>query len=183
MSNPINDPAALVAQIQSCFPTNPIPEYPPQMGLDPLGNKDEYEGFADTAWDAVEPQHFATWGFDISPAIGFALHSPPHMWNYHVPGFMTASLLHDQEHDVTDGFMWRMREMDSTARGYIGDLPWWQGYRPFELYNREQTQCVVKYLEFIREFGAASPTEFDWEPTDELTLQRWLMRGMLLGEP
>lgn len=173
----------LVEQIRRAFPAEPIPPYPPQMGLDPTGELDEYAGFADTAWDAVEPRHFVTFGYDISPAVGFAMHRPAHMWNYHVPGFMTASLLHEGEHEITDGFMWRMREVEPGSPGHQGDLPWWHGERPFELYDREQTQCVIAYLEFIRDCGAAEPWAFEWELTDELALQRWLMRSLHDPDP
>jgi hypothetical protein len=173
----------LVTRIRECFPTEPAPPYPPQMGLDPLGEGDEYAAFADMRWDAVAPQHFSTYGFDISPAIGFALHSPPHMWNYYAPGFMTASVLHDAEHDITDGFMWRLRELDPMSAGHPGELPWWHGNRPFELYDREQTQCVIAYMEFVRDVASSDAGDFEWELTDELALQRWLMRSMLFASP
>jgi len=172
----------IVEQIRRAFPAEPIPPYPPQMGLDPTGELDEYAGFADTAWDVVEPRHFATFGYDISPAVGFAIHSPAHMWNYYVPGFMTASLLHEEEYEVTDGFVWRLRELDPASSGQKNDLPWWHGNRPFELYDREQAQCVIAYLEFIRDFGSSEPRAFEWELTDELMLQRWLMRSLLYPE-
>lgn len=169
----------LAERIATSFPTDPIPEYPPDMGLDPPGEKDEYAAFAYTAWDKVPLENFDTFGgFDISPVVGFSLHKPPHMWNFHVPGFMTASLLHADDCEATDGFMWRLREFDPGPPGYAQGLPWWHGNRLFELYDRDQTQCVVDYLEFIRTHGHKSPREFDWEPTDELTLQRWLMRSM-----
>lgn len=178
----MSEAQTLADRIKQCFPTEPIPEYPPQMGLDPVGN-DEYAAFANTPWDQVPIDNFETYGgFDISPAIGFAQHQSPHMWNYHVPGFMTASLLHAEECEATDGFMWRMRDVIPHGPGYTTDQPWWQGGQLFELYGKEQTLCVISYLEFIRAFGELSPREFEWEPSDELTLQRWLMRSMHFEE-
>ncbi len=166
-------PERIAALIRSRFPPLPVPNYPPMMGMDPLG-VDEYAGFANVAWPNVPPKLYGNAGYDISPAIGFSLSMPPHMWNYHLPGFMLASLLHESEYEPTDSFMWRMRSVVPQIRtGPDTSLAWWAGDDFNTNYSLEQCEAVVQYLEFLREFGADPPYYYDWEVEDDLTLRRW----------
>ncbi|MCB1282172.1 MAG: hypothetical protein KDB18_11695 [Salinibacterium sp.] len=147
------------------------------MGLDPLGLEDEYAEFSGVEWSQVHPRNFRTAGYDISPAIGFRLHPSPHMWNYYLPGFMTASLLHDAEHDVSEGFMWQMRQIHLGSRSHAPRLPWWGGLAFARNFTPEQDDGVVKYLQYMRDCGHGEPHGYDWQPADDHTIQRWLTRG------
>tara|TARA_R110002096_G_scaffold12946_5_gene46034 strand:- start:1849 stop:2379 length:531 start_codon:yes stop_codon:yes gene_type:complete len=167
----------LAERIRRAFPGQPVPPYPPLMGLDPPGHQDEYAGFADLEWTQVPPHNFRDSGYDISPAIGFLLPDSPHMWNYYMPGFMSASLLHDAEHEVSDGFMWRLRDLKPDVGSHDPALPWWGGDRLVQNYTREQNDCVVAYLRYMHEFGADDPHYFVWGRADDRTLRRWLARS------
>ena len=132
--NPLNANAQELADlIQRRFAAHPIPSYPPLMGLDPPGERDEYAAFANVAWPDVPPENFRWTGYDICPAIGFLECS--RMWNYYFPGFMTASLLHEDRFDVIDGFVWRLREIAPPAVMGLGD-PWWGGDTLFANFAR-----------------------------------------------
>lgn len=164
---------SLATAIRAAFPVDPVPPYPPEMGLDPMG-VDEYSGFAHQRWTAVEPKLLAWNTYDISPAIGFAMHEPPHMWNYHVPGFMVGALLHESEIDIVDGFVWHLREMEPVADSPVAsDRPWWHGSRPFENYSTAQRGCVTRFLRLLRDQGSAPPLGYIWESADQKMLQRW----------
>ncbi len=169
--------AGLISEIvQRChdvFPTLPIPEYPTGMGLDPIGD-DEYASFANRPWSQVEPDSYSSLGYDISPAIGFSLHDSPHMWNYYLPGFMSSCLLHDGEHEIADSFLWRFRDLPVPPRLQVTQDPWWGGTVPMENYRIEQRQLVIRFLEFMRDYGSSKPFYYQWERNDDRTLSRWL---------
>ena len=162
----------LTQRIAEVFPPQPIPEYPPLMGIDPSG-EDEYSPFANRAWNEVEPQHFASTTYDISPASGFRLHETPHMWSYFVPGFLTASLMHEREHDIVDSFMSSFKDTPVPASRPDPPSPWWGGSAPMENYTTEQRGAVALALEFLRDHGEEPPIEYDWKRSDERMLERW----------
>ena len=166
-------PEGIAALIRSRFPSLPVPDYPPMMGMDPLG-VDEYAGFANLPWPNVPPKLYGNDGYDISPPIGFSLELPPQMWNYHLPGFMIASLLHESEHEPTDSFMWTMRQVVPKTRPVPDvSLPWWAGADFNANYSFEQCQIVVQYLEFLRDHCSDSPYCYDWTDEDDQTVDRW----------
>lgn len=173
--NPLNANAQELADlIQRRFAAHPIPSYPPLMGLDPPGERDEYAAFANVAWPDVPPENFRWTGYDICPAIGFLECS--RMWNYYFPGFMTASLLHEDRFDVIDGFVWRLREIAPPAVMGLGD-PWWGGDTLFANFSHAQIRCVVRFLQFVREHGREAPYHYDWEPLDDRALRCWSALG------
>ncbi|KAA1256971.1 hypothetical protein LF1_57170 [Rubripirellula obstinata] len=47
----------------------------------------------------------------------FARGEPPHMWNYHIPGFIRISLLYEGEYDVVDNFLWGIAELEAPFGG------------------------------------------------------------------
>ena len=164
----------LAQHLRVCFPVLPIPPYPTEMGLDPTGREDEYAGFANKQWTEVDPVHYR-WnpGYDISPAIGFRCHELPHMWNYYMPGFMSASLTHETEFEIADGFIWTLRELQVPAPRHPNAGPWWGGNVHFEHYSREQMAAVVWYLKFVRQHGVEKPLHYEWERQDDRMLSRW----------
>ena len=83
-------PERIAALIRTRFPELPVPNYPPMMGMDPLG-VDEYAGFANVAWPDVPVRLYGDIGYDISPPTGFSSTLPPHMWNYHLPCLLYTS--------------------------------------------------------------------------------------------
>jgi len=175
MNVPTREAAELVELIRTQFPSLPVPPYPEKMGQDPLG-RDEYADFADTPWPEVPAKTYAQQAYDVSPAVGFTGYSPKHMWNYHLPGFMTASLLHEDQYEVIDSFMWSFRTALPSARAMPTDLPWWHGDTPYLYYSNEQAACVVRYLNHIKEFGSKPPYHFRWEPGDQRLLKSWIER-------
>ena len=163
----------LVQVIRDRFPAQPVPPYPPMMGQDPSGD-DEYARFANTPWNEVAPKHLSSWGYDISPAIGFKLFTPPHMWNYYVPAFLVGSLLHEEEFEITDGFVWTLRDIElKTERLADSNLPWWHGKTHFGNYSIAQCETVLRFLRIIRDCGPERPYQYDWSDEDDVMLQRW----------
>ena len=171
-------PAEIAALIHREFPALPVPDYPPMMGVDPLGT-DEYAGFANVPWTKIHPKLYGSNGYDISPPIGFSSVLPPHMWNYHLPGFITASLLHESEHEPTDSFMWTMRSVVPETSPPDLSMPWWAGNGFNSNYSVEQCQTVVHYLKFLRARGSESPFYYDWTYEDDQTLNRWTASAIL----
>lgn len=163
----------LAQLLRAVFPVHPVPTYPHQMGLDPVGETDEYAGFANRPWTEVEIEHFRGTGFDICPSIGFRLHDPPHLWNYYLPGFLTASLKDDPGFMTLDSVMWGLRELEVRVASKSGRDPWWGGTAHFEHYSREQMAAVVAYLQFMRHYGPSDPFDSEWEEADDRTLSRW----------
>lgn len=184
--SPVDDDdriAELQRRFHDAFPVDPVPPYPPNLGLDPLGQRDEYAGFADRRWPEVEPQHLGSLGFDICAAIGFGIESPPHLLNYYVPAFLTAALVHDREHEILDSILWAMRDRLPGPPAEDAGLPWWAGDSHFANYSRAQCTCIVGYLEFIREDSRldCKPNcvrrwHYDWQPRDERMLEAWRAR-------
>ena len=166
---------ALVQVIRDRFPAQPVPPYPPLMGLNPPGDADEFAPFDNVPWNEVAPEHLASWGYDISPAIGFKLFTPPHMWNYHVPAFLVGSLLREQEIEITDGFLWTLRSIEPETDPRFADsqLPWWHSEKHFGNYSVAQRETVPQFLRTIRDCGCERPYDYDWEPEDDVMLQRW----------
>ena len=166
-------PKKIAATIIAGFSPLPVPSYPPMMGMDPLG-VDEYAGFANVPWSKIPPKPYGNNGYDISPPVGFSSAINPHMWNYHLPGFMMASLLHETEHEPTDSFMWTMRRIiPKTDSIRDPSLPWWAGNDFNSNYSVEQCHIVVRYLEFLRDHGLNAPYYYDWTHEDDKTLARW----------
>lgn len=163
----------LAQLLRDSFPVLPIPPYPHQMGLGPLGESDEYVGFANRPWTEVEIEHFRGTGFDICPSIGFRLHNLPHMWNYYLPGFLTASLKDDPGFMTLDSVMWGLRELEVPVPSKMLRDPWWGGTVHFEHYSRDQMAAVVAYLQFMRRHGPSDPFDSEWEEADDRTLTRW----------
>ena len=64
-------PEEIAALIHREFPPFPVPDYPPMMGVDPMGT-DEYAGFANVPWLKIPPKLYGNNGYDISPPIGFS---------------------------------------------------------------------------------------------------------------
>ena len=171
--SPNTDPKTIATLIAAGFPPSPVPDYPPMMGMDPLG-VDEYAGFANVPWSQIPPKLYGNNGYDISPPIGFSSDPNPHMWNYHLPGFMMASLMHESEHEPTDSFMWTMRRVIPKINSSPDvKLPWWAGNELNANYSRKQCQIVIRYLEFLRDYGSESPYYYDWTHDDDQTLARW----------
>lgn len=160
---------SLAEAIRRAFPTHPVPAYPPLLGLDPVG-VDEYAAFANVPWTDVPPVSHRWAGYDICPTIGMK-ESPP-MWSYHFPGFMTSSLLFEHEHEVLDGLLWQLRDLEPPPRVLAAE-PWWGGATFFANYSRAQVDCVVRFLRFLREHGGDEPYSREWEPEDERLLLRW----------
>ncbi len=173
---------AVRARLRACFPIDPVPPYPPGFGLDPSG-VDEYAGFADRPWTEVEPHDLGGMRFDICAAIGFSLQTPPHLFNYYVPAFLHAGLVHDAEHEILDSILWRMREHLPGLAPSDSAAPWWHGARHFANYSREQSRCLVEFLEYVRDnaatdvHGARRAWYYDWEVEDTLSLEAWRARA------
>ncbi|MCR9245005.1 MAG: hypothetical protein NXI31_08225 [bacterium] len=177
----------LRARVLQAFPTDPVPPYPPNLGLDPCGERDEYEGFIDRPWPAVEPRHLGTLGYDISPPIGFALERPPHLLNYYLPAFLLAGFEHDREHEIFDGILWQLREAMPPLGSHDPALPWWHGSTFFANYDREQVDCVIAALELVQlhsvdDCGSpcARSWHYEWELQDDLVLEGWRARRAML---
>jgi hypothetical protein len=161
---------ALVARLQRSFPVEPIPPYPEGLGTDPLG-VDEYAPFAGLPWNGVPLEHLNMFGYDIPPTIGF----DAAMWNYHLPGFFTAALLHADEVELVDSLGWELRDHrppHAPLPPSIRERAWWfnGGYRRF---TPTQLGCVAAYLDFMRTYGAATPYEYGWAAEDEAAHQAW----------
>lgn len=143
------------------------------LGMDPFGN-DEYAGFANVPWTEIPPQLYGNYGYDISPPIGFSAHKSPEFWNYHVPGFMTASLLHEEEYEVTCSFMWTMRDVKPEIKKFPdASSCWWGGPGFHSNYSGDQCRTVILYLEYLRDFGSQPPVYFEWTRRDLRALLRW----------
>ena len=166
----------LVQLYREVFSTTPIPPYPPNMGIDPVG-VDEYAPFANRRWTDVDAQYFASTTYDICPAIGFKLDECPHIWSYFVPGFVTAFLLHEGEHDIVDAFMSSLRDIPVPPPLSKPPTPWWGGTTPMENYTEEQRRAVIELLEFLQEFGEEAPIDYDWKRSDGRLLERWQSAG------
>jgi len=163
----------LIQLFHDRFPVHPVPPYPHLMGLDPLGETDEYAGFANRPWSEVEIEHFRGTGFDVRPSIGFRLHNPPHMWNYYLPGFFMASLRDDPCFMTLDSVMLGLRELEVPVASKLGRDPWWGGTVHFEHFSHEQMAAVIAYLQFMLRHGADEPFCYEWEDQDDRVLLRW----------
>ena len=137
---------ALIRGLHDQFPVDPVPPYPPMMGMDPLG-VDEYASFSDRRWTEVPPRSYNHNPYDISPANGFSSFDPPHLWNYHLPGFLSASLLHESECDTLDGFMFFFKRVTpEKSKQRSTGMPWWSGNVFSGNYTDEQCDVVLAFL-------------------------------------
>ena len=143
------------------------------MGLDPIGETDEYAGFAGRPWPEVEIEHFRGNGFDICPSIGFRLYDPPHMWNYYLPGFLTAALTDDLDFMTLDSVMWALRELEVPTPRITGREPWWGGSVHFENYGPEQITAVIEFLRHVLAHKSEDQFDYKWECYDDWALSRW----------
>lgn len=159
---------SLTERIRRAFPPHPVPPYPEQLGLDPTGEFDEYASFADTPWPDVPRDNHRWAGYDIPPQSGF----PPHLQSYHLPGFLTAALLHEGEVDVIDGLMWRLRDLPPPTRR-TGERPGWGGEVCFAHYSKQQAATIAAFLQFVHDHGQVAPYGFVREANDDGTLDRW----------
>jgi len=145
------------------------------MGQDPMGN-DEYALFAGLKWTEVQPKAYNGW-YDISPANGFSSYSSPHMWNYHLPGFISASLMDEDSCDVLDGFMYFFsRAKPRPSERTSPDDAWWFSDTFSGGYSGAQCDLVIAFLSFIRHHGERHPYEYDWSVQDDECYERWILR-------
>ncbi|KAA1256874.1 hypothetical protein LF1_00400 [Rubripirellula obstinata] len=163
----------LVLELLREFPAEPIPPYPPMMGMDPMGH-DEYSHFAGQRWTDV-PAEYLERGYDISPPIGFRSCEPPHMWNYHIPGFIRISLLYEGEYDVVDNFLWGLRNSKPLlVVDRFGDDPWWFSDTVGGNYSTLQIRLIVNYLKYMQQFGVEPQYQYDWGGRDDEMLSSWM---------
>lgn len=168
--------ASVVAALHRHFPVDPVPPYPPMMGMDPIG-VDEYASFANVRWTEVPPTSY--WhGYDISPPNGFSSFNPPYMWNYHLPGFIAYSLANDEGSvDALDSFMFFFNRCNPIAETSCGlGNPWWKSETFSGAYTQEQCQVVIDFLQLLKRSEGNQPLYYDWENSDSVTLAKWINR-------
>lgn len=168
--------ANIAAALRRHFPVDPVPPYPPMMGMDPIGI-DEYALFAKLRWTEVPAAKYSQ-GYDISPANGFSSFHPQYMWNYHLPGFLSASLSHhDCSADVLFSFMFSFNHSDpKRSASYNSRDPWWKSDTFSGGYNSDQCQVVIEFLELLQRSHGEPPLYHVWDASDAKTLDKWIAR-------
>ena len=168
--------ASVKDELDQQFPTDPVPPYPPMMGMDPLG-VDEYAPFANVRWNEVPAASHGGW-YDICPPNGFSSFDSLHMWNYHLPGFLSFSLADDERSiDALDSFMYFFNRCDpKMALSHAPSEPWWKSGTFSGGYSREQCQVVVKFLHLLKPSEGNPPLYHEWDDLDAETLGKWIHR-------
>jgi hypothetical protein len=169
--DPLEEPAkALADRIRRAFEPSPVPTWPELLGIDPLGDQ-EYAAFVGVHWCDVPAQAFRSNGYDLPPVFLFPDH--PRIWNYYLPGFLKAALLHEgAELPIVATLMGRLRDLERPAAVRAG-TPWWGGDTYFANYAPEQIACVAAFVQLVRDQGEMGRLGFMWEAEDDVTLQRW----------
>lgn len=168
---------SVVADLHQYFPVDPVPKYPPMMGMDPLG-VDEYAAFADARWTEIAPSSY--WqGYDICPPLRFSSFNSLYMWNYHLPGFLAFSMANDERSvDALDSFMFFFNRctpvMETQA---CSSNPWWKSNFFSGGYSKKQCQVIVDFLNLLKQSEGRKPFYYDWEDLDEVTLGKWVERS------
>ena len=164
---------ALVLRIRAEFPAEPIPDRDPLVGLDPLG-RDECAAFWGNPWTAISPGQLSWNGFDVCPAIRFALHEPPHLWNFYFPAFLVGALVHEEEADIVDGVLWKLHEPASRPERREPTRVHWETETIFGGYTTGQVGCIRDFLRFLRDHGGNPPWGlFGWERKDQRALDHF----------
>ncbi|QDV22215.1 hypothetical protein [Aureliella helgolandensis] len=99
------------------------------------------------------------------------------MWNYHLPGFLSASLLHEDACEVLDSFMYffkRAEPQRSQLQNRNG--AWWESDTFSGGYDSKQCETILQFLQLLRQSGGVPPLYYDWDELDCLTLEKWVNR-------
>lgn len=163
---------SLANDLRLYFPADPVPPYPSMMGMNPVGI-DEYSLFANRRWTEVPPVSYFQ-DYDISPANGFSSIESPHLWNYHLPGFLLASLLHENACEKLDSFMYFFNRAEpKLSQSSTYKVAWWESETFSGGFNLKQCETIVSFLQFLRHSGGGPPLYYDWDELDCATLENW----------